>query len=79
MNIITKAVLISKTGLFDEYATLIEIGDLGGGEFVRITQPCVLDGEGISIDPSEWSVIRAQIDKMFDDIERRDGDIGSPQ
>lgn len=72
MNIITKSVIISETGLLDDHATQIEIDDLGGGEFVMITQPCVAGSEGISIDPSEWPVIRAQIDKMIEDIKQRD-------
>jgi hypothetical protein len=69
MNIITKSVIISKTGLFDEYATLIEIDDLGGGEFIVVTQP--RRDEGIGIEADEWPYIRAQIDKMFADIEGR--------
>jgi hypothetical protein len=72
MNIITKSVIISKTGLFDEYATLIEVDDLGGGEFIKISQPCVAGDGEISIDTDEWSVIREQIDKMIADIKQRD-------
>jgi hypothetical protein len=71
MNIITNSVIISKTGLLDEYATQIEIDDLGGGEFVKITQPCVGGSDGISIEAGEWPHIRDQIDKMFADIEKR--------
>lgn len=73
MNIITKSVIISKTGLLDEYATQIEVDDLGGGEFVKITQPCVTGSDGVSIEAGEWPIIRAQINKMFADIKKRDG------
>jgi hypothetical protein len=71
MNIITKSLIISKTGLLDEYATQIEIDDLGGGEFVKITQPCAAGNEEISIDIEEWPAIRAQINKMVADIKQR--------
>jgi hypothetical protein len=70
MNIITKSVMISKSGLLDEYATQLEIDDLGGGEFIIATQP--RGGEGISIEADEWPYIRDQIDKMFADIKQRD-------
>ena len=74
MNVITKAVSISKSGLLDEYATLIEIDDLGGGEFVRITQPCATGGEGVGIEAFEWPAIHTQIDNMIADIEKRNSD-----
>jgi hypothetical protein len=72
MNIITTSVIISKTDILDEYATQIEIGNLGGGEFVKISQPCVAGSEGIGIEAGEWPYIRDQIDKMFADIKQRE-------
>ena len=74
MNVITKAVLISKTDILDEYATQIEIDDLGGGEFVKISHPGVVGSEWISIETDEWPAIRTQIDNMIADIEKRNSD-----
>ena len=51
--------------IFHESATFIEIDDEGGGEFVTVTQTS--DGYGkIGINPSEWPVLRAAIDKMVE-------------
>lgn len=72
MNVITQAVTVSRGGIFEDGATVIEIDDLGGGEFVKISQP-LSDEKWIGIDAKEWPVIRAQINKMFADIKRRDG------
>lgn len=49
--------------LYDERSTHIEIDDEGGGEFIKIVQPC--GNPGIRINPNEWPVIRAAIDKLF--------------
>lgn len=71
MNVITNSVIISKNGLLDEYATQIEIDDIGGGEFVRLRQPLSDENGCIAIDAKEWPAIRTQINKMFDDIKKR--------
>lgn len=49
--------------LYDDRSTHIEIYDEGGGEFVKIAQPS--HGAEIRIDPSEWSVIRAAVNKLI--------------
>lgn len=58
------AVVPKDQPLFSIGTTLIEIVDEAAGEFVTVTQ--VLDGgQGqISIEPEEWPVIRAAIDRM---------------
>lgn len=49
--------------LYDERSTHIEIDDEGGGEFVKVVQPC--GNPDVRFDPNEWPVIRAAIDKMI--------------
>ena len=49
--------------LYDDRSTHIEIDDEGGGEFIKVVQPC--GSADIRIDPEEWPVIRAAIDKMI--------------
>lgn len=49
--------------LYDDRSTHIEIYDEGGGEFIRVFQPNGSDY--IRIEPDEWPVIRAAIDKLF--------------
>lgn len=49
--------------LYDDRSTHIEIDDEGGGEFIKVVQPC--GNAEIRIDPSEWPVIRRAIDKLF--------------
>jgi len=46
--------------IFALEATTIKIEDEAGGEFVVVSQ----DGKGIAINPDEWPVIRAAINRM---------------
>ncbi len=73
MNVITQAVTVSRGGILDDSAIVIEVHDLGGGEFVKISQPSAEETNWVGIDADEWPTIRAQINKMFADIKRRDG------
>lgn len=60
-------IVVHKTqeSIHGESATTIEIGDLGGGEFVTLTQNADGDSEYmITIDPDEWPTIRKAIDQM---------------
>lgn len=73
MNVITQAVTVSRGGILDDSAIVIEVHDLGGGEFVKISQPFSEETNWVGIDADEWPIIRSQINKMFADIKRRDG------
>lgn len=54
--------------LYDERSTRIDIDDEGGGEFVKVTQySCAT---GIQIDANEWPVIRAAIDRLFEECNK---------
>ena len=54
--------------LNDDRSTHIEIDDEGGGEFIKVTQySCAT---GIKIDVNEWPVIRAAIDRLFEECNR---------
>lgn len=50
--------------LFGDRSTHIEIDDEGDGEFVKVVQ--YSRTTGIAIDASEWPVIRAAIDRLFE-------------
>lgn len=54
--------------LYDDRSTIIEITDEGGGEFITVTQPH--GSSDIRLDPSEWPVIRAAIDKMIEECNK---------
>lgn len=49
--------------LYDDRSTHIEIDDEGGGEFIKVVQPC--GSADIRFDQDEWPAIRAAIDKMI--------------
>ena len=71
MNVINQTVTVSRGGIIDDTATVIEVHDLGRGEFVKISQPFSCETDWIGIDVEDWPIIRAQINKMFTDIKRR--------
>lgn len=50
--------------IFSDMASIIEITDEGGGEFVTVRQTHPNAGE-IRIDPTEWAHLRAAIDQMI--------------
>lgn len=54
--------------LYDDRSTHIETDDEGGGEFIKIVQPHGFSD--IRIDPSEWPVIRAAIDKLIEECNK---------
>lgn len=54
--------------LYDDRSTHIEIDDEGGGEFIKVTQPH--GSSDIRLDPSEWPVIRAAIDRLFEECNK---------
>jgi hypothetical protein len=53
--------------IFSERATQISIDDEADGEYIVIKQP-TRSGDGISIAPEEWPIVRAAIDNMFAEI-----------
>ena len=69
MNYETRTVKVSVAPkgepLFDNGVTNIEIADEAAGEFLEVSQ-CGESNEGkIIIDPCEWPVLRAAINKMI--------------
>ena len=54
--------------LYDDRSTHIEIDDEGGGEFIKVSQPC--DKAEIRIDADEWPAIRAAINSLFDECNK---------
>jgi hypothetical protein len=62
----TLAVIVLPAGvpIFNERAIRIEIEDEAGGEFVILRQ----DDDGkICVEPSDWPVLRAAIDRMIEE------------
>ena len=59
--------------LGDEGVTIIGIDDEGGGAFVTIRQDEQLNTNEIRIDPDEWPVVRAAINRMVRECGRVEG------
>ena len=49
----------------DKWFQLQSIEDDAGGEFVTVEQPGLADAGKIRIDPTEWTALRAAIDRMI--------------
>ena len=62
MSIIVKPF---KDPIYSEMATTVSIADEGGGEFVEVIQHGRTDIGKICIDPGEWKMLRAAIDRMI--------------
>lgn len=58
------SVLPNNCSIFEDQATHIEIDDEGGGEFVSIEQPHMHSNCSFQVNPSEWTAIRAAINKL---------------
>lgn len=57
--------------IFDESATMIEITDEGGGEFLIIRQPGASEGQ-IRLDAEEWPTIREAIERMICEVKAQE-------
>jgi hypothetical protein len=57
-------VLPASEPIFSEMATEIAVVDESGGEFVEVRQQGRTDIGKIIIEPSEWKMLRAAIDRM---------------
>jgi hypothetical protein len=65
-RILRIAIGVKGEPIYHEGATEIEITDESAGEFLKITQSVDDEEPGtIKIDPHEWPMIRAGIDKMI--------------
>ena len=67
-RILKVAVMDEKQSIFDEGVTFVEIVDDAAGEFIVLTQnePTGDTKRTISIDRSEWPVLRKAIDDMVE-------------
>jgi len=69
------AILPKGEPVFSEKATIIEIDDLSAGEYLTITQQYesnrVAPGQ-LSIDPTEWTIIRDGIEMMIEEIRKHE-------
>jgi hypothetical protein len=72
-RILRIAIGVKGEPIYHEGATEIEIVDESAGEFLKITQSVDDEEPGaIKIDPHEWPMIRAGIDKMIKECRRYD-------
>jgi hypothetical protein len=72
-RILKIAVGVKGEPIFHEGATEIEIVDEAAGEFLKVTQSAEEVEPGtIWIDPTEWTHIRAAIDKMVKECRTHD-------
>lgn len=63
----TTSVMVMPSGepLFSEMATTVSVVDEDGGEYVEVLQNGRADLGKIAIEPSEWKMLRAAIDRMI--------------
>jgi hypothetical protein len=67
------AVCVKGEPIFHEGTTEIEIVDEAAGEFLKITQsPDDAEPSVIKIDPHEWPMLKAGIDKMIKECRNYD-------
>ena len=66
MRVTRVVVLPQGQELFSEQATIVEIDDENGGEFLKVSQQTGTEtSECIGIDHEEWPFIRQTIDAMI--------------
>ena len=63
-RVLSVVVLPEGEPVFCEAATTVIIEDEAGGEYVVVSQDGTPDRGTIAINPEEWPVLRAAIDKM---------------
>jgi hypothetical protein len=67
------AVCIKGEAIFHEGTTEIEIVDEAAGEFLKVTQsPDDAEPGVIKIDPHEWPMLKAAIDRMMKECRSHD-------
>ena len=64
-RVLSLIVLPEGEAIFSEMATTITIEDEAGGEFVVANQSGLVDAGKIRIDPTEWTALKAAIDRMI--------------
>jgi hypothetical protein len=71
-RILSLIVLPEGEAIFSEQATTITIEDDAGGEFVVIEQQGLADAGKVRIDPTEWTALKAAIDRMIGECRPND-------
>ena len=67
-----RRVIPSGKTMDDDGVTIIGMADEGGGAFVTVRQDDHMDSNEIRIDPEEWPVVRAAINRMVRECGRVD-------
>jgi hypothetical protein len=71
-RVLSLIVLPEGEAIFSEQATTVTIEDDAGGEFVVIEQSGLVDAGKIRIDPTEWTALKAAIDRMIGECRPND-------
>jgi hypothetical protein len=71
IRVLSKIMLPKGNPIFSESAIICSIEDDAAGEYIKLTGLSEPGGE-VCIDPHEWATLRAMIDSMVDDIQKRE-------
>jgi hypothetical protein len=71
IRVLSKIILPMGKPIFSESAIICSIEDDAAGEYIKLTSQSDSGGE-VCFDPHEWATLRAMIDSMVDDIQKRE-------
>lgn len=71
IRVLSKIMLPKGKPIFSEAAIVCSIEDDAAGEYIKLTSQNDSGGE-ICVDIIEWPAMRAMIDSMVDDIQKRE-------
>ena len=71
IRVLSKIMLPKGKPIFSESAITCSIEDEAAGEYIKLTSQSDSGGE-ICFDPCEWPIMKAMIDSMVDDIQKRE-------
>ena len=66
-------ITVTKSDIFAEDATILEINDEGGGEYVTMRQPDAASNP-LAFDHKNWPAVREAMDQLFKCIEEHEND-----
>ena len=64
---------VTTGGIYDDGATILEVDDHGGGEFVTVRQPDAVSNH-LTFDDKNWPPVREAMDQLFKYIKGHEND-----
>jgi hypothetical protein len=71
IRVLSRIMLPKGKPIFSESAIICSIEDDAAGEYIKLTSLSESGGE-VCFDPHEWATLRAMIDSMVGDIQKRE-------